>query len=116
MLAYDQWDRVTIELVKSFNASRKIVLQNLASYDLIAKRIRDLPTQAQPTINTNAPTSSQDRLQKAIYSRAAMYLGEKMALIKTMGSLTPDPSTFPTPERPAKGQTKDTLQEDSTLR
>lgn len=66
------------------------------------------------SINASASTSSQDRLQKAIYSRAAMYLGEKMALIKTMGSLQPDPATFSLPERPAKGQPKGLLLDDDT--
>jgi hypothetical protein len=85
----------------------------LASYDLVAKRIRDLPTQTSlENLNTNASASGQDRLQKAIYNRAALYLGEKMAYIKTMGSLQPDPATFQKSERPAREQTKNGLPDD----
>lgn len=96
---------VTVETVKLFQTSRKTLLQNLSSYDLLAKRIRDLP----PTPSTplkGAPTpvqgmgSSQDRLQKAIYSRAMLFLGEKMAIIKNMGGLQvelPPPPPAATP-------------------
>lgn len=94
----------TVEIVKHFNSVRKSLLKNLTSYDMLAKRIRDLPASAgsplSPPLRSTpsggvlsggAPTtltSSQDRLQKAIYSKAMLFLGEKMAVMKGMGGLT----------------------------
>lgn len=92
----------TVETVKQFNSTRKTLLKSLTSYDLLAKRIRDLPaTSGSPlspplrtssgALGTNVAitlSSSQDRLQKAIYNKAMLFLGEKMAIIKGMGGLT----------------------------
>lgn len=92
----------SVDTVKQFNATRKTLLKNLTSYDLLAKRIRDLPastgSQLSPPLRSNSGTltanaantlsSSQERLQKAIYSKAMLFLGEKMAVIKGMGGLS----------------------------
>lgn len=92
----------TVDTVKQFNSTRKTLLKSLTSYDMLAKRIRDLPATAgsplSPPIRSNSDSmnaaashtlsSSQDRLQKAIYNKAMMFLGEKMAVIKGMGGLS----------------------------
>ncbi|KAK9899666.1 hypothetical protein P389DRAFT_2535 [Cystobasidium minutum MCA 4210] len=91
----------TVDTVKQFNSSRKTLLKSLTSYDLLAKRIRDATAgsplspplrsvnDAMAAAPSNAqPSSSQDRLQKAIYNKAMLFLGEKMALIKSMGGLS----------------------------
>jgi rabenosyn-5 len=52
------------------------VVTRLASYDSLARRIRDLPSS----------NSSESRLQQAIAARAQLFLGDKMALIKGIGS------------------------------
>lgn len=92
----------TVESVKQFNTTRKTLLKSLTSYDLLAKRIRDLPAAAGSPLSpplrlgsgsvgdsvANTLSSSQDRLQKAIYNKAMLFLGEKMAIIKGMGGLT----------------------------
>ena len=61
--------------------ARKHLLSLLASYDSLSKRIRDLPLPG----GDAAKGSSQDRLQKAMATRAQYFLSEKMALLKSMG-------------------------------
>lgn len=61
--------------------TRKRLLTLLANYDALARRIRDLPlSEGQPA------GGSQERLQRAIATRAASYLSEKMGLLKGIGS------------------------------
>ena len=95
----------TVQVVKRFSAARKLLLQNLASYDALAKRIRDLPphptTPTSPASKLIGPnnlpiSSSQDRLQKAIFNRAMLFLGEKMGVVKGMGGLAVDEPPPPT--------------------
>jgi rabenosyn-5 len=54
---------------------RKRVLTRLASYDSLARRIRDLPS-----------TPGEARLQRAITARAQLFLNDKMALLRGIGS------------------------------
>jgi rabenosyn-5 len=54
---------------------RKRVLTRLASYDSLARRIRDLPS-----------TPGEARLQRAIAVRAQLFLSDKMALLRGIGS------------------------------
>lgn len=61
--------------------TRKKLLALLANYDALARRIRDLPLN-----EGQAAGGSQERLQRAIASRAAGYLSEKMGLLKGLGS------------------------------
>lgn len=61
---------------------RKRLLTNLASYDTIAKRVRELPL-----ADGGAPGGSQDRLQRAIAARALLFLGEKLALLRSLGDI-----------------------------
>lgn len=61
---------------------RKRLLTNLASYDAIAKRIRDLPFS-----DHTLPGGSQDRLQRAMAQRGALFLGEKLALLRSLGDI-----------------------------
>ncbi|GAA95043.1 uncharacterized protein L969DRAFT_51661 [Mixia osmundae IAM 14324] len=58
-------------------AARKSIMSNLASYDSIARRIKDLPL-----ADGGQPGGSQDRIQRAISSRAQLFLHDKMALLK----------------------------------
>ena len=104
---------VTVEIVKAFNTTRKLLLQNLTSYDMLAKRIRDLaPNPHIPTSPAarlvgpdNQPiSSSQDRLQKAIFNRAMLFLNEKMAVIKGMGGLSVDLPAPPPPSKTIDGE------------
>lgn len=104
---------ITVEIVKAFNTSRKLLLQNLTSYDMLAKRIRDLPpnvhTPTSPAARLVGPdnqpiSSSQDRLQKAIFNRAMLFLNEKMAIIKGMGGLTVDLPPPPPPSKMIEGE------------
>ncbi|SCV66929.1 BQ2448_5575 [Microbotryum intermedium] len=62
---------------------RKRLLTDLASYDTIAKRIRDLPLLTEIA----QPGGSQDRLQQAIASRATLFLQEKLSLLRSLGDL-----------------------------
>lgn len=103
----------TVEIVKAFNTSRKLLLQNLTSYDMLAKRIRDLPpavhTPTSPAARLVGPdnhpiSSSQDRLQKAIFNRAMLFLNEKMAVIKGMGGLAVDLPPPPPPSKTIEGE------------
>ena len=59
---------------------RKQLVSLLASYEQLAKRIVELPLPA----GTSAG-SSQDRLQRAMGSRAQNFLAEKLALLKGLG-------------------------------
>ncbi|GAA5911037.1 hypothetical protein JCM5296_004603 [Sporobolomyces johnsonii] len=61
---------------------RKRLLTNLASYDTLSKRLRALPLPA-----SAPPNGSQDRLQRAIAARAGLWLGEKLALLRSLGSV-----------------------------
>ncbi|GAA5996317.1 uncharacterized protein JCM10292_007531 [Rhodotorula paludigena] len=61
---------------------RKRLLTDLASYDTIAKRIRDLPLPEHAP-----PNGSQDRLQRALASRGALYLSEKLGLLRSLGNV-----------------------------
>lgn len=70
-------------------SSRKKLLSLLASFDSLSKKIRDLPTDAK------APNGAQDRLQTAIANRAALYLQEKMGLLKGLGSFDDMPPAEP---------------------
>ncbi|CEQ39923.1 SPOSA6832_01500 [Sporobolomyces salmonicolor] len=63
-------------------ALRKRLLTNLASYDTLSKRLRALPLPA-----SAPPNGSQDRLQRAIAARAGLWLGEKLALLRSLGSI-----------------------------
>lgn len=113
----------TVDTVKQFNATRKSLLKSLTSYDLLAKRIRDLPATAgsplSPPLRQNGGllgtsasstlSSSQDRLQKAIYNHAMLFLGEKMAVIKGMGGLSVKLKA-PVAETPAQSQREKALQ------
>jgi rabenosyn-5 len=115
----------TVEAVKQFNSTRQTLLKSLSSYDLLAKRIRDLPASAgsplsPPIVRSTASgtassaisqlSSSQERLQRAIYNHAMLFLGEKMAVIKGMGGLsvkrTVAPARASTPSQQAKGLVK----------
>ncbi|KAM0792406.1 hypothetical protein ACM66B_005085 [Microbotryomycetes sp. NB124-2] len=61
---------------------RKRLLTSLASYDTLSKRVRDLP------LNEGSPPGgSQDRLQRAIATRAGMFLSEKLALLRSLGDI-----------------------------
>lgn len=119
----------TVDTVKQFNATRKTLLKSLTSYDLLAKRIRDLPATAgsplSPPLRSNSggfPTSvagtlssSQDRLQKAIYNKAMLFLGEKMAIIKGMGGLSVKLKTPVVEKSAASEQNKALLQVNAKL-
>lgn len=104
----------TVQIVKRFNAARKMLFQNLASYDALARRIRDLPphptTPTSPASKLIGPnnlpiSSSQDRLQKAIFNRAMLFLGEKMAIVKGMGALAVElPDEPPPPTNTVNGE------------
>ncbi|GAA5950576.1 hypothetical protein JCM21900_001238, partial [Sporobolomyces salmonicolor] len=63
-------------------ALRKRLLTHLASYDTLSKRLRALPLPA-----SAPPNGSQDRLQRAIAARAGLWLGEKLALLRSLGSI-----------------------------
>ncbi|GAA6026987.1 hypothetical protein JCM8097_006018 [Rhodosporidiobolus ruineniae] len=61
---------------------RKRLLTDLASYDTISKRIRDLP------LPPSAPVGgSQDRLQRALAARGTLYLSEKLGLLRSLGNV-----------------------------
>ncbi|GAA5841534.1 hypothetical protein JCM11251_001254 [Rhodosporidiobolus azoricus] len=61
---------------------RKRLLTDLASYDTISKRIRDLP------LPEGIPLGgSQDRLQRALAARGTLYLSEKLALLRSLGNM-----------------------------
>ncbi|KAM0753604.1 hypothetical protein T439DRAFT_322497 [Meredithblackwellia eburnea MCA 4105] len=64
---------------------RKRLLTNLASYDTISKRIRDLPL-----TEGGGPGGAQDRLQRAIAARAALFLGDKLGVLRSLGDLDAD--------------------------
>ena len=70
-------------------ASRKRLVSLLASYDSLAKRIKDLPTAGPPGGN-----NAQDRLQRAIANRAGLFLAERMGLLKGLGSFDDLPSAL----------------------
>ncbi|KAK4705623.1 rabenosyn-5, partial [Phenoliferia sp. Uapishka_3] len=61
---------------------RKRLLTNLASYDTLSKRISSLPLSP-----GGIPGGSQDRLQRAIAARGQLFLGEKLALLRTLGDI-----------------------------
>ncbi|KAH8914411.1 hypothetical protein BT69DRAFT_1072118 [Atractiella rhizophila] len=63
---------------------RKKILSSLTSYDTLSRRIRDLPLQKS---EGQKPGGSQQRLTKAISTRAALWLGEKMAALRGLGAL-----------------------------
>ena len=79
---------VTRESVAVFTTTRKRLLQNMANYDLLAKRLRDLPPTEPATPLSRSVSGStaanQDRLQKAIFARASMFLAEKTLLLKSI--------------------------------
>ncbi|GAA5938346.1 hypothetical protein JCM3775_000869 [Rhodotorula graminis] len=61
---------------------RKRLLTDLASYDTVSKRIRDLP------LPEGAPSGgSQDRLQRALSARAQLYLSDKLGLLRSLGNV-----------------------------
>ncbi|GAA5888022.1 hypothetical protein JCM6882_000253 [Rhodosporidiobolus microsporus] len=61
---------------------RKRLLTDLASYDTISKRIRDLP------LPEGIPLGgSQDRLQRALAARGTLYLSEKLGLLRSLGNV-----------------------------
>ncbi|BGP30149.1 carboxypeptidase Y-deficient [Rhodotorula toruloides] len=61
---------------------RKRLLTDLASYDTVSKRIRDLPLPPDAM-----PGGSQDRLQRALANRGAAYLSEKLGLLRSLGNV-----------------------------
>lgn len=61
---------------------RKRLLTNLASYDTISKRIRDLPLS-----DSGVPGGSQDRLQRAVAQRGVLFLTEKLGLLRSLGNV-----------------------------
>ncbi|KAK4053018.1 carboxypeptidase Y-deficient [Microbotryomycetes sp. JL201] len=61
---------------------RKRLLTSLASYDTLSKRVRELPLN-----EGSLPGGSQDRLQRAIATRASMFLSEKLALLRSLGDI-----------------------------
>ncbi|GAA5835296.1 hypothetical protein JCM9279_004500 [Rhodotorula babjevae] len=61
---------------------RKRLLTDLASYDTVSKRIRDLPLpEGAP------PGGSQDRLQRALAARGQLYLSDKLGLLRSLGNV-----------------------------
>ncbi|BGP38028.1 carboxypeptidase Y-deficient [Rhodotorula kratochvilovae] len=61
---------------------RKRLLTDLASYDTVSKRIRDLP------LPEGAPSGgSQDRLQRALAARGQLFLSEKLGLLRSLGNV-----------------------------
>ncbi|GAA5965321.1 hypothetical protein JCM8115_002254 [Rhodotorula mucilaginosa] len=61
---------------------RKRLLADLASYDTVSKRIRDLPLpEGAP------PNGSQDRLQRALAARGQLFLSEKLGLLRSLGNV-----------------------------
>lgn len=61
---------------------RKRLLTDLASYDTVSKRIRDLPLPPDAV-----PGGSQDRLQRALANRGAAFLSEKLGLLRSLGNV-----------------------------
>lgn len=61
---------------------RKRLLADLASYDTVSKRIRDLPLP-----EGAAPNGSQDRLQRALAARGQLFLSEKLGLLRSLGNV-----------------------------
>ncbi|PRQ73881.1 FYVE zinc finger-domain containing protein [Rhodotorula toruloides] len=61
---------------------RKRLLTDLASYDTVSKRIRDLPLPPDAVQG-----GSQDRLQRALANRGAAYLSEKLGLLRSLGNV-----------------------------
>lgn len=90
-------------------ASRKRLVSLLASYDALAKRIKDLPT--------GHNGGAQDRLQRAIANRAALFLAERMGLLKGLGSFDDLPSTLgrASPEPRVGGSAKSAGKRNSKL-
>lgn len=66
----------------SAHALRKRLLTDLASYDSIAKRIKDLPL-----LDGGVPGGSQDRLQRAVAARGTLFLSEKLGVLRSLGSI-----------------------------
>ncbi|ORY58668.1 FYVE zinc finger-domain-containing protein [Leucosporidium creatinivorum] len=67
---------------KQAQTLRKRLLTNLASYDTISKRIRDLPL-----TEGSLPGGSQDRLQRAVAMKGTLYLSEKLSLLRSLGNM-----------------------------
>jgi len=63
-------------------AIQKSLMEDLTQYDAIAKQLQKLPC-------TNGPASSQDRIQKAIVTRARLFLQKSISAFKSL----------PTPQR-----------------
>ncbi|GAA5989402.1 hypothetical protein JCM10908_001297 [Rhodotorula pacifica] len=61
---------------------RKRLLADLASYDTVSKRIRDLPLP-----EGGLPNGSQDRLQRALAARGQLFLSEKLGLLRSLGNM-----------------------------
>lgn len=61
---------------------RKRLLANLASYDTVSKRIRDLPLPEGAPLN-----GSQNRLQRALAARGQLFLAEKLGLLRSLGNV-----------------------------
>ncbi|GAA5978878.1 hypothetical protein JCM11641_003599 [Rhodosporidiobolus odoratus] len=61
---------------------RKRLLTDLASYDTLTKRIRDLPLPDGVLVG-----GSQDRLQRALAARGTLYLSEKLGLLRSLGNI-----------------------------
>lgn len=61
---------------------RKRLLTDLASYDTVSKRIRDLPLP-----DGAPPGGSQDRLQRALAARGQLYLSDKLGLLRSLGNV-----------------------------
>lgn len=74
---------------------RKSLLRNLAAYDQISKRIRDLPLS-----EGSYPGGSQDRLQRAMAAKATLYLTQKLGVLRTLGNV--DEATRPSKKQVPK--------------
>lgn len=61
---------------------RKRLLANLASYDTVSKRIRDLPLPEGAPLN-----GSQNRLQRGLAARGQLFLAEKLGLLRSLGNV-----------------------------
>ncbi|KAF5358235.1 hypothetical protein D9756_001669 [Leucocoprinus leucothites] len=66
---------------KEASAARKRILEAFAQYDVLAKRIKELPC-------PNGPSSSQGRIQSAILMRANLFLQKNMFPLQSL----PNPS------------------------
>lgn len=83
---------------------RKRLLTNLASYDTISKRIRDLPLS-----DGGVPGGSQDRLQRAVAQRGVQFLTEKLGLLRSLGNVDETKEREMEKEKARKREKKDSI-------